>query len=41
MKAGLPPDYWLLNGTTVKVFEGVIFEEMQPAGEVRRKLRGE
>jgi len=41
IKAGLPPDYWLLDGTTVKVFEGEIFEEITPGGEVRRKLTGE
>jgi hypothetical protein len=41
MKAGLPPDYWLINGTTVKVFEGVIFEETYPAGEVRRRMQSE
>lgn len=41
LKAGLPPDSWLLEGTTVKVFEGEIFEEVKPAGEVRRKAIGE
>ncbi|HUO43210.1 MAG TPA: TIGR00296 family protein [Methylomirabilota bacterium] len=41
IKAGLPPDCWLLDGTTVKVFEGEIFEEIKPGGEVRRKLNGE
>ncbi len=40
LKAGLPPDSWLLEGTTVKVFEGEIFEEVEPAGEVRRKPTG-
>jgi len=41
MKAGLPPDYWLLDGTTVKVFEGEIFEEIKPGGDVRRKTNGD
>ena len=41
MKAGLPPDSWLLDGVKVKVFEGEIFEELEPAGKVRRKPIGE
>ena len=41
MKAGLPPDSWLLDGIQVKVFEGEIFEEEEPAGKVRRKPIGE
>jgi uncharacterized protein (TIGR00296 family) len=41
LKAGLPPDSWLLDGTKVSVFEGVIFEELEPAGEIRRKVIGE
>jgi hypothetical protein len=41
LKAGLPPDSWLLEGVRVKTFEGEIFEELQPAGEVRRKTVGE
>jgi AMMECR1 domain-containing protein len=40
MKAGLMPDSWLLDGTRVKVFEGEIFEEVKPAGEVKRKRTG-
>jgi len=40
LKAGLPPDSWLLDGVTVKVFEGEIFEELEPAGKVRRKATG-
>ncbi len=40
LKAGLPPDSWLLDGVDVKVFEGEIFEEVEPAGEVRRKIVG-
>jgi len=41
IKAGLPPDYWLLDGTTIKTFEGEIFEEIAPGGKTRRKLSGE
>jgi hypothetical protein len=41
LKAGLPPDYWLLDGTTVKVFEGEIFEEIRPGGDIRRRSDGE
>jgi uncharacterized protein (TIGR00296 family) len=41
LKAGLPPDYWLLDGTTVKVFEGEIFEEIRPGGDIRRRSNGE
>lgn len=41
LKAGLPPDSWLLDGVEVKVFEGEIFAEVEPAGEVRRKNVGE
>jgi uncharacterized protein (TIGR00296 family) len=41
LKAGLPPDSWLLNEVKVKTFEGEIFEEIEPAGEVRRKPIGE
>ena len=40
LKAGLPPDSWLLDGVEVKVFEGEIFEEVEPAGDVRRKTSG-
>ena len=41
LKAGLPPDSWLLDRVKVKVFEGEIFEELEPAGKVRRKAIGE
>jgi uncharacterized protein (TIGR00296 family) len=41
LKAGLPPDSWLLEDIRVKVFEGEIFEEVEPSGEVRRKAIGE
>jgi len=36
LKAGLPPDSWLLDGIGVKVFEGEIFEETEAGGEIRR-----
>jgi uncharacterized protein (TIGR00296 family) len=41
LKAGLPPDSWLLDEIDVKVFEGEIFEEAEPEGRVRRKPIGE
>jgi len=41
LKAGLPPDSWLLDSVQVKVFEGEIFGELEPGGEVRRKTDGE
>ncbi len=34
MKAGLPPDCWLMEGTEVYRFEGQIFKETEPRGEV-------
>ena len=37
VKAGLPPDSWLLKGTKVYRFEAIIFEETSPNGEIRRK----
>ncbi len=37
MKAGLMPDAWL-DGADVYFFEGQIFEEIEPGGEVREKL---
>ena len=37
MKAGLMPDAWL-TGAQVYSFEGQIFEELQPGGEIREKL---
>jgi len=41
LKAGLPPDSWLLKEVEVKVFEGESFEETKPQGEIRRRLIGE
>ena len=40
LKAGLPPDAWLLSEVTVKTFEGEIFEEITPAGEVKKRSFG-
>ena len=40
IKAGLPPDCWLLNDTKIYKFQAIIFEEETPGGEVRRKLLG-
>ncbi len=37
MKAGLMPDAWL-NGAKVYSFEGQIFEELEPGGEIREKI---
>jgi uncharacterized protein len=41
LKAGLPPDSWLLEEVEVKVFEGEIFGETKPQGDVRRRPIGE
>jgi len=37
LKAGLPPDAWLDLGTQVEKFQAVVFEEVEPKGEVRFK----
>ena len=37
MKAGLMPDAWL-EGAEVYSFEGQIFEELEPGGDVREKI---
>jgi len=37
VKAGLPPDSWLLKGTNVYRFEALIFEETSPKGKIQRK----
>jgi uncharacterized protein (TIGR00296 family) len=39
LKAGLPPDAWLDLGTQVEKFQAVVFEEVEPKGEVRFKER--
>lgn len=40
VKAGLPPDNWLLDGTRLYRFQAIIFEEENPKGEVKRKALG-
>jgi hypothetical protein len=40
IKAGLPPDSWLLNGTKIYTFQAIIFEEKTPNGEVVLKEIG-
>lgn len=37
VKAGLPPDSWLLKGTKVSRFQAIIFEETSPKGKIERK----
>ena len=40
IKAGLPPDSWLLNNTKIYRFQAIIFEEEKPNGEIKRKTLG-
>jgi hypothetical protein len=40
IKAGLPPDSWLLDGTKIYTFQAIIFEETSPNGEVTLKEIG-
>jgi len=37
IKAGLPPDCWLLNDAKVYKFQAIIFEEVTPKGQIRFK----
>ncbi|MEM1539011.1 MAG: TIGR00296 family protein [Candidatus Bathyarchaeia archaeon] len=37
IKAGLPPDCWLLKDTKIYKFQAIIFEEEKPGSEVIRK----
>jgi uncharacterized protein (TIGR00296 family) len=37
IKAGLPPDNWLLEGTKIYKFNAIIFEEEKPRGEIKPK----
>jgi uncharacterized protein len=37
VKAGLPPDTWLMKGTKIYRFGAIVFEEETPNGEIRRK----
>jgi len=41
IKAGLPADNWLLDGTRIYKFQAIIFEEEKPKGEVRYKTFSE
>ncbi len=34
LKAGLPPDCWLMKGVDIYTFEGQIFKEVRPRGRV-------
>jgi len=38
VKAGLSPDYWLIEGTTIYKFQAIVFEEEKPRGEVKRRI---
>lgn len=40
IKAGLPPDCWLLKNTKIYKFQAIIFEEEKPGGKLRRKIPG-
>ena len=40
IKAGLPPDCWLLKDTKIYNFQAIIFEEEKPRGEVKPKALG-
>jgi len=40
IKAGLPPDSWLLEGTKIYRFQAIVFEEEKPKGAVKRKALG-
>lgn len=40
IKAGLPPDNWLIKTTKVHIFQAIVFEEENPKGKIRRKELG-
>ena len=40
IKAGLPPDCWLMNGTRIYKFQAIIFEEKTPKGNIEGKPLG-
>lgn len=40
VKAGLPPDSWLLPRTRIEKLQAIIFEEETPNGTVKRKALG-
>ena len=37
VKAGLPPDSWLLKDTKIYRFQAIIFEEASPKGQIKQK----
>jgi len=37
MKAGLPPDSWLIKDTKIYRFQAIIFEEASPKGQIKQK----
>jgi uncharacterized protein (TIGR00296 family) len=41
IKAGLSPDSWLTKGAKIYTFRAIIFEELTPCGEIRRKSLSE
>ncbi len=40
VKAGLPPDNWLLKPTKIHKFQAIIFEEEKPEGKIKRRELG-
>ena len=36
IKAGLPPDSWLMKGVKIYKFQAIVFEEVSPKGEINR-----
>ncbi|PIX31821.1 TIGR00296 family protein [Candidatus Bathyarchaeota archaeon CG_4_8_14_3_um_filter_42_8] len=40
IKAGLPPDCWLLENTKIYKFQAIIFEEEKPRGAIKHKALG-
>jgi uncharacterized protein (TIGR00296 family) len=40
IKAGLPPDNWLIEATKVHKFQAIVFEEDLPRGKIKRKELG-
>ena len=40
VKAGLPPDSWLVKSTRVHKFQAIVFEEKAPRGKIERKELG-
>lgn len=40
VKAGLPPDCWLMENTKIYKFQAIIFEEEKPKGEIKCKTLG-